>query len=248
MGAMKNIILIVSLLGSLFCLTAQASDSELQLLQAKNAEMRQLNLDLDKSNIGYYTAKIELENALSTLSSLKNRVGVERDTLDQLIDGEAKYPDIDFTDKINAQRKSWRNANKKYLSDKEYVRILSEKSRKDKQQYDILTQRKTTLQTSIDRMADQYANKMVNRELRRIQKPKNIRVAAIETCSLSVTKDNCMDKARIKAEREAAEKGSVIVIDSVTEVKNFNLTKDEVRSRVNARISDIRIIKQTFDS
>ena len=38
-----------------------------------------------------------------------------------------------------------------------------------------------------------------------------------------------------------------MVIDAVTEVKNFNLTKDEVRSRVSARISNIQVFKKTFD-
>lgn len=232
---------------TLFSLDAVASDQELRLLQSKLQEMKALNAELEKAHIGYSTAQIELDTAQSKLGRLKSRAEVERETLDELRNTEAKFPDIDFTDKINAQRAEWRAANKAYLSEQEYVRVLSDKAAQDKQTYDIAMSRREGLQKSIDRMSAELAEKQLNAELAQIQKPQNIRVSAIETCSLSVTKDDCMDKARIKAEREAAERGSLVVVDTVTEVKNFNLTKDEARSRVTARISDIRIIKQTFD-
>ena len=237
-------ILVLCFIGSL---NAQASDEELRLLQAKMQELKAVNLEIDKANMGYSTAQIELNTAQSKLGRLKSRVEVERETLDELRDTEAKFPDIDLSDKINAQRSAWRTANKAYLSEQEYVRVLSDKAAQDKKTYDIAVSKREGLQRTIDRMSNDLAEKQLNTELANIRKPQNIRVSAVETCSLSMTKDACMDKARIKAERDAAERGSLVVVDTVTEVKNFNLTKDEARSRVSARISDIRIIKQTYD-
>ncbi len=224
-----------------------AGDEELRLLQSKLQEMKALNIEIDKANMGYSTAQIELDSSRAKLNTLKSRVEVEREALNQLRDTEAKYPDMDFSDKINAKRKEWRAANKAYLSEQEYLRVVSDKAVQDKKAYDIALKKREGLQRSIDRMSEEIAEKQLNKQLAQISKPQNIRVSAVETCSLSITKDNCMDKARIKAEREAAERGSLVVVESVTEVKNFNLTKDEARSRVSARISDIRIIKQTFD-
>jgi len=250
---MKNMIKLVGRFSIIVALcflggtSAFADDDELRLLQAKLQELRDLNTELDKANMGYSTAQIELETAQSSLGRLKSRVEVERETLDELRDTEAKFPDIDFSEKINAQRKEWRTANKAYLSEQEYVRVLSEKAAQDKKDYDIAVNKRKGLQRTIDRMSNELAERQLNAELAQIRKPQNIRVSAVETCSLSMTKDSCMDKARVKAERDAAEQGSLVVVDTVTEVKNFNLTKDEARSRVSARISDIRIIKQTYD-
>jgi hypothetical protein len=250
---MKNMIKLIGQISVIITLcflggvNAFADDEELRLLQSKLQELKDLNTELDKANMGYTTAQIELDTAKSSLGRLKSRVEVERETLDELRDTEAKFPDIDFSDKINAQRKEWRTANKAYLSEQEYVRVLSEKAAQDKKTYDIAVNKRKGLQRTIDRMSDDLAEKKLNAELAQIRKPQNIRVSAVETCSLSMTKDACMDKARVKAERDAAEQGSLVVVDTVTEVKNFNLTKDEARSRVSARISDIRIIKQTYD-
>jgi hypothetical protein len=238
-----SVIIALCLLG----FNAFANDEELKLLQSKLQELKNVNTELDKANMGYSTAQIELDTAQTKLGRLKSRVEVERETLDELRDTEAKFPDIDFSDKINAQRTQWRTANKAYLSEQEYVRVLRDKAAQDKKTYDIAVKTREGLMRTIDRMSNDLAEQQLNAELAQIRKPQNIRVAAVETCSLSMTKDACMDKARVKAERDAAEQGSLVVVDTVTEVKNFNLTKDEARSRVSARISDIRIIKQSYD-
>lgn len=250
---MKNMIKLIGRISIIVAMcflggvNAFADDEELKLLQTKLQELKDLNAELDKANMGYSTAQIELNTAQTKLGTLKSRVEVERETLDELRNTEAKFPDIDFSDKINAQRTQWRTANKAYLSEQEYVRVLSDKAAQDKKTYDLAVNKRKGLQRTIDRMSDDLAEKQLNAELAQIRKPQNIRVSAVETCSLSMTKDACMDKARVKAERDAAEQGSLVVVDTVTEVKNFNLTKDEARSRVSARISDIRIIKQSYD-
>jgi hypothetical protein len=224
-----------------------AADDSLQQLQEKLQDLKALNNELDKAHIGYSTAQIELESADLKLNNLKTTTDVERERLDALRETEAKFPDIDFADKVDVQRNKWREVNKAYLSEKEYVRVLRDKSIQDKQVYDIAVKKREVLLQSINRISNEVAETQLNQQLAKIRKSQNIQVSSVETCSLSVTKDDCMDKARIKAEREAAERGSLVVVDAVTEVKNFNLTKDEARSRVSARVSDIRIIKQTYD-
>ena len=65
-------------------LNAYASDEELRLLQSKLQELKELNAELDKANMGYSTAQIELQTAQGKLGRLKSQVEVERETLDDL--------------------------------------------------------------------------------------------------------------------------------------------------------------------
>jgi hypothetical protein len=48
----------------------------------------------------------------------------------------------------------------------------------------------------------------------------------------------CKERSKKAAEQKASEQGSVVLINSLTEVKNFKLTKDELRSEVRATLSN----------
>jgi hypothetical protein len=164
-----------------------------------------------------------------------------------MIKAQDQSPGVDFSDKIDSQRSEWRKSNKLFLSQKEYVRLLQDKVAEDKIQYKVTQQRIDNLQYSIKGIVQSMADTELNKQLRSMSQPKQIKVSSVETCSLTVTKDDCLDKARVRAERDAAERGSLVVVDAVTEVKNFNLTKDEVRSRVSARISNIQVFNKKYD-
>ena len=188
-----------------------------------------------------------MNTATSKLDMLKSDVNSEKAKLDKLRDFEDQNPELDFSDKISEQRRLWKKRNQQYLSNKEYVGSLNSKVREYKTQYDIASNRKNSLEATLQRFSDDLAGAQVNDRLKQIRKSKRITIKVRETCSLTKTKDQCRDQARIKAERQAAEQGSLVVVDTVTEIKNFNLTKDEARSRVSARVSDIKILKDTFD-
>ncbi|MFT6103314.1 MAG: hypothetical protein ACJA2B_001765 [Candidatus Endobugula sp.] len=238
----KNIVIAL-----LFLLSPAIYAADTALFEKKTSQLNSQYVELERSSMGYMTKKIELEITRSKLQRLKRSAEAERRTLDRMIEAKKKSPDVDFSDRIDLQRLEWRKINKLYLSQKEYIRILHDKVEQDKIQYKITQQKIVNLQDSVDRMIDKLANEELNRQFKSLRKSQDIEIVIAETCSLSVTKDDCIDKARVLAERDAAERGSLVVIDAVTEVKNFNLTKDEVRSRVSARISNIQVFKKTFD-
>lgn len=238
----KNVVIAVSLLLSTVVLAV-----DMQVLETKKSQLNEQYIELERHNMGYMTKKIELETTKAKLRRLKRNAAGERYALDEMIKAQEKSPGIDYSDKIDSQRAEWRKVNKLYLSQKEYVRILEDKVEQDKIQYKITQQKIANMQHSINRMFKTLTDEEINRQLSGLRKSHDIKISAVETCSLSVTKDDCIDKARVRAEREAAERGSLVIVDAVTEVKNFNLTKDEVRSRVSARISNIQVFKKTFD-
>ena len=244
---LKLIMLLASAL--VFSASAMADNNQHQLdqLQDYNRQLHQANEKVSKSKIRYETLKIEQSVSQSKLRTLKATVDEERKKLKDLRAAEEQFPKIDFSNQLSQQRSVWQKANREYLTHSEYVAALDGKINESRASYNIALRQQKNIQESIDNISGQLANTELQKRLRKIQKSKRINIAVRETCSLTVTKDDCRDKARVKAERKASEKGSVVVVESVTEVKNFNLSKDEVRSRVKARISDIRVTKDSYD-
>lgn len=244
---MKLLILLVSAL--LFSASVVADNNQrlLNQLQDYNRQLQQANDQVSKSKIRYETLKIQQTASQSKLRSLKVTVDEERKKLKDLRAAEEQFSNIDFTDQLSQQRTVWQKANREYLTHQEFVNALDGKINESRANYNIAVRQQKNIQDSIDNISGRLANTELQKRLRAIQKSKRINIAVRETCSLTVTKDDCRDKARIKAERKASEKGSVVVVESVTEVKNFNLSKDEVRSRVKARISDIRVTRDSYD-
>ena len=244
---MKLLMLLVTAL--LFSASAVADTNQRQLnkLQDYNEQLQQANDKVSKSKIRYETLKIQQSASQSKSRSLKVVVDEERKKLKDLRAAEEKFPNMDFGDQLSKQRAVWQKANREYLTHTEFVKALGSKINDSHADYNIAIRQQKNIQDSIDNISGNLANNELQKRLRNIQKSKRINIAVRETCSLSVTKDDCRDKARVKAERKASEKGSVVVVESVTEVKNFNLSKDEVRSRVKARISDIRVTRDKYD-
>ncbi|MDH5518774.1 MAG: hypothetical protein OEY36_13305 [Gammaproteobacteria bacterium] len=237
------ILLISALLSSPLALAANNQD---QLRELKE-QLHQANADLRKSKVRYETLEIERNASQSKLLTIKASVDEERKKLKDLRTAEEQFPNIDFTDQLNKQRGVWQKANRNYLTNSAFVKALDDKISDSRANYDINLRKQKSIQDSINDLSDRLAGSKLQDQLKNLRHSKRIEVSVRETCSLTVTKDKCRDQARVKAERNASEKGAVVVIESVTEVKNFNLSKDEVRSKVKARISDIRVIKDSYD-
>jgi hypothetical protein len=231
----------------LLSVDVSANEQMYKQYQQRKNELAAVQEEFEKAKVGYQSAKIDLDAASSGLDSLKSNVDAEKAKLDRLRDFEAQNPDMDFSDKINQQRTEWKNANQQYLTNKEYAKSLGSKVVQYQTQYSIAANKKKNLEEALQRISEDLADAQVREKLKQIQTSRRITISVSETCSLNVTKDQCRDQARVKAERQAAERGSLVVVESVTEIKNFNLTKDEARSRVSARVSNIEIIKDTYD-
>lgn len=237
------ILLISALLASHHAL---AANNQTQLREYKQ-QLNQANSSLRKSKVRYETLEIERNASKAKLRTIKANVATERKKLKDLRTAEEQFPNIDFTDQLNKQRSIWQKANRDYLTNSAFVKALEDKIHDSRANYDINLRKQKSIQDSINELSDQLAGSKLQYQLKKLRNSKRIEVSVRETCSLTVTKDKCRDQARIKAERKASEKGSVVVVESITEVKNFNLKRDDIRSQVKARISDIRVIKDTYD-
>jgi hypothetical protein len=77
------------------------------------------------------------------------------------------------------------------------------------------------------------------------QKTQTVEATGNISCGDMQVKE-CKEKSLKEAERQAVERGSVIVVDSVSEINNSKLTKDQIRSATRGRIASREILSAKF--
>ena len=93
------------------------------------------------------------------------------------------------------------------------------------------------LQKSFERDVDRVVDAQLQERLRVLQVKKEVTATEKVPCgddSIPV----CKERSKKAAELKATETGSVVFVNSLTEVKNFKLSKEEIRSEVQATLSN----------
>lgn len=226
---------------------ALAEESLTMRLENHKQQYQQASDTANQARSTLDTSQIELRSAQSRLQTLKKERDTERAKLDELRNTEAKM-DVDLTDQINHQSEIASGVGKKYQSQLGQIKALEEKIQEKKTQYAVAVEQQKSLKSSINGIHEQMASAALQQRLQGINQPRSISVETRETCGAdNITQRACRDQAKAKAERQAAEKGSVVMVESVTEIKNFNMTKDEIKSRLKVRLSNIQVTRDDIN-
>ena len=62
------------------------------------------------------------------------------------------------------------------------------------------------------------------------------------TCHSEESIQQCQERAKRNAERDASEKGSIMVVNSVSNIRNFQLTQDQIETETQAQLSNVEIL------
>ncbi len=97
------------------------------------------------------------------------------------------------------------------------------------------------LRRSYDNALDVATERQVSERIRGMQVKKTATASVSTSCGDNTGLADCKRKSQKDAETKIAEQGSVVLVDSLTEVRNFKLTKEELRSQVSAQLSDVQV-------
>jgi hypothetical protein len=132
-------------------------------------------------------------------------------------------------DGLRAAKEAYTNAD---------IQIGNENNNASKQYAEILR-----LLKSFDREVDRVVEAELQVRIKAMQITKQVRVTERVACgddSIPV----CKERSKKAAERKASEQGSTVFLNSFTEVRNFRLTQDQVRSEVSATLNDVEFSNQ----
>jgi hypothetical protein len=90
---------------------------------------------------------------------------------------------------------------------------------------------------------DAIVSRVLDKRVNELKVSKRVSAEAVVACGNESVRV-CRERAKSQAQRNASESGSVVLIDSMTQIENFKLSKDEVRSEVSARLSDIQVLEK----
>jgi hypothetical protein len=96
-----------------------------------------------------------------------------------------------------------------------------------------------------ERLVDQIAARVAAAMRQKLEVPKAVTGEATVACG-EISPKACGDRAMSEAERNAAEKGSVIAVESTTVISNYRLSKDTVRSETRGVISNKEVISNEW--
>jgi hypothetical protein len=100
-------------------------------------------------------------------------------------------------------------------------------------------------QREYDTLVNFFIDKVVERRRGDLEKTTRVRVSAEVGCD-DLTVSGCRTKAMKEAERKAAERGSVVFMESVTEINNMNISRDQIKSTTNAKLERVEVHQQGF--
>lgn len=86
------------------------------------------------------------------------------------------------------------------------------------------------------------ASEAITRQANSYKVPRQVIESASLACDEQPSLKICKEKTQQEAQRRAIEKGSIIVVNSITEIKNLKLQKDEISSEVQGEISNLKIL------
>ena len=100
-------------------------------------------------------------------------------------------------------------------------------------------------QGEYDTLVNFFIDKEIERRRGDLEKTTRVRVSAEVGCE-DLTVRDCRARAIKEAERKAAERGSVVFMDSVTEINNMRISRDQIKTTANAKLERVEVHKQGF--
>lgn len=235
-----------------FCLSFNQAVYGAMLSQEEILSVTQLhNLFLEKKDhyekkqLDYGKINGQLEADIGLLKKMEEAKQNAKQSYLSLQKLDIEHPEFALEEQLSMKRSVHKEASSKVLEKK--AEISRQESQMLALQADLqraemdFKDRKGKYHSYIQTLAKRYTKQKL------YSMQQNVVVAAEATvfCGDDVTPRDCRKKALAKADRKALEQGSVIVVESITEVKNFQLSYDEVHSEFKAKLSNRKILTDT---
>ena len=223
---------------------AMADDGSLQ------EEQQAYNVQLKK----YQQSENERESIVTDikaseakLKELKKEKNSSQTALEDIQRIDRQNPDLGLANNVHDARVRNQTAYKNYQAEKNRLQSL----RLKKIQLDNDVQNNiislNNIARSIKQKRDSIVNEEVDKRIAKFKKTTEVEGYSEVGCGDEST-SKCQARAKKAAERDASEKGSVMLVNSVTNIKNFQLTQDQIKTEVQAQLSNEKVLDKGWVS
>jgi len=239
---------IITLSFCIFCLLLSPI-SNAEALQAKYKELRNIELEYKKRQTDFNSIEQELTNKLAILEASRKKLtqltrerSEAQKRLARLQQVDRENPDFGLGAKVAAEQALHQSA---------HLQVKEEEKRKNSliQEIDSIRLMKDheisalkKISNNLTIIRDSIVEQLLQQNISQLQRAQEYVGTKEVFCGEQETVKSCRLRAKKEAELNASEKGSVVVIEHVSEIKNFKIQKDEVRSEVRAQLANIRVM------
>ncbi len=172
------------------------------------------------------------------LSNLGQRRDEARDKLEAARQADRQFPELNLGNQIREHHDKYQQAQNDFMNQEREVQDLETNVFQAENSSRAVVSERDHRKRRLENALDNIASRLVNAKVADMQRGQ--RQTGIGTASCGeMTVPQCRSKARQLAEQNASEKGSVLTVGAVTEIRNFQLQKEQVRSEVSATLSDV---------
>lgn len=241
-------ILFAGLLASSFAALSQPlafKPEELSKLSGLKNEIEQLSADASDAQRKYEAKQIEVAKLKKELAAIEREVAATKEKRQKLEDADSQDPGSINQDRLVQVRQE----NDAAYDKKRKVATQLSKAISAQNELEQTYLQKASGDELVRKDYESRIGVLVERVLAtrksEYQKAQNVEAIGIISCAEMPVKE-CKEKSLRESERQAIERGSVIVVDSITEINNSSLTKDQIRSATRGKIFSREIIEAKF--
>ena len=229
--------------GEVMAQRSSVSPAEIRELQEQRGRLERALRTLSEKSKGISAKQNEIDSTKSSLGRLQRDNETASKNLESLQDVERKRPGSINEQALRAAEQENRRT---------YAALDAARKNIGKLESELIDLRSAVVQENADfdlasrsyeNRLDVLSDQMVDEQVRALQVRKTTEATGRAACD-QLTLSQCRQLSQKNAELKASEQGSVVVVDSMTEVKNFKLSKEELRSVVSATLSDVRVLEQ----
>jgi hypothetical protein len=227
-----------------FCiLWVETSYADIDKVRKVYVEVERLEFEINES-------KGQLRSVQSLISDAQHQLEIERGNYlkknkeyKEILSVDEKNPGLISEGKILIKRSERADAHAKIKKVESKLVDLHIQLSDISKEHRIIENR---IGSAIDKLkyhSEKEIEKRLRAEKERYEVIQRVHVNYDYDCSDDETLKKCKSKTRLLAEREAIEKGAIVTISSITEMKDLQIESENISSEVNATIVNRDVIK-----
>ena len=238
----KIILFAVIFLTNISLVSAEVEYADANLVKLQNKEVRRTYEKVKRLQSEYSGVEGKLEIAKAALTDLEEEE-LKLSSLYNKYWNAAKHGEPKMIEKANQTSIKKNKTNKAVIKKRAEVAQITRQVLENEQTIANAVTENNKAKSKEKITFELVVSRQLSIELARIETPVFVKMSATAICSKAESLISCEERVKRLAEQRAIDLGAQKAVNTMTEVRNFQLEKDEIVNSINAKLTNERILK-----
>lgn len=217
-----------------------SSDISIQILLDKYEEQYS---EYQESNTRLQSLIADIQSSETRLNALAKEKINASDTLENLQRIDRENPALGLSDKVKESRERNRKSHELFSNETDNLNELKSQQISFKNDVKGKIHLLNSIRGEIQQVQQNLVAAKAQSQIERFNKTTTVEGYAEVGCG-DESPRQCQSRAKRNAERNATEKGSVVLVDAATNIVDFELAQDDIKTEVQAQLSNVEVLKR----